>query len=392
MKKRIFTLTVCACLMLTVCACLMLTACASSIQGGEYVSVPDIGDGGTLQLTYDPATFADVRSNTMSSRATFDGRYMYNHEYKLDTASHTMTDVCDAVGCKHDDAECKRHFFNYDNYAYAYNGGFYYFKYDTPMLYYTKDGEITEIYRNEFTTDYEKKIDLKPGAITQVLLVEDGLICKGADYFYKLDFDGSLIYPHIKIPEGGSGWNLATPDGVTVFFSNQENQLTRVNLETGEVTYLKEHAVLQQLADGRLYYLVADGTLSRLMSCDTDGEDEQTIMEQKFSVNAGGGSFVITGDCVFYEEANDRFSLYRYNTKTGDTDRVIYIPDIVEEYEKDHPNINLFGTVLFGAEYIPSGNFIAVWTLQESGGSQCCILLDRNGENPVCCAGENLWN
>ncbi|MCH5324650.1 MAG: hypothetical protein J1E39_05485 [Eubacterium sp.] len=242
------------------------------------------------------------------------------------------------------------------------------------------------MFENTFTSDFEvNEISGEPGLFYIMSVDHEGLMCAGANYLFKVDFDGNLIYEPVIFSEDGY-YDTYQMDDHKVIVISCSDVMSIIDLQEQTVDILKEKVGRAAYYEGNIYYntyyVKDDKFYNKLMRCDENGQNEEELLQDCIR-------FCFTGEDVFYVKQYGNFTLYKYNISTGKDESVLYLPDLTDEYQKEHSDDDLTGTWILDTKCITyADDMIVVQTFEpEYSGANGYVLLDKNGANPVYCKG-----
>ena len=356
---------------------LLLTSCSG---GEQYVSIPEI----IAEETDDYIPLSDNRTRNSINMGydTFDGRYLYNFGGLLDTVDNIIKDTCTQPGCTHNTETCERKFYVQRSIK-AYNGGLLYT--DKNKLYFRKNSEDTLLYENDFYTDFEQENYARKGFFDIALLDDDGIICSGVNFVFKVGYDGQLIYKPVVFSEKEFANDVSLVDSQTVLICTASMNIISLDLSTGEITQVKEHARTPVYIDGKIYYIFIEDENNvyylSLNRCDINGKNDERLLDDCYI-------YCVTHDYIFYTKDSEAFSLFRYDLNSKENKVILDLKELTDAYMKESPDADLFGTTVKDPLYFPAADALILPT--DEHGTIGYVVMDGKGENPVYVKGETF--
>ncbi|MCH5324637.1 MAG: DUF5050 domain-containing protein [Eubacterium sp.] len=312
---------------------------------------------------------------------TADGRYIYNEYYRIDILENRISVNCDKPLCNHDTTECDGEFFQEHVIVRAYEGGFYYT--DGNILYYKKGDDIEKIYENNFVSDFEKDYEWTDtlghfGAIP----TDDGIICVGLNYFFKISYDGELLRDPVVAAEDERCSFFAIDKDTLLgdaYTFDHVDYMFVADLNDGTVTKIKDGADPNWYADNKIYYTTGNFLSSDIFTCDMDGENEKMIL-------SGVSLRTMIEKTIYFCTASDRSVIYKYDTETGETAEVLNLPELAREQQNSGQPIDtitdLFGSTVSNITYFPNIEKILIGTYNADQRINF-FISDKSGEEFV---------
>ncbi len=343
-----------------------LTACSN---GEKYISLPD-----DISLIEDENNdnysqgIDDVNYFALYNSTTFDGRFLISAAKRTDTTDGKVYDRCTIIGCEHNVSTCGNNFpmsspkFRYDRVYYVDNDDI-----ERPSkVCYEKDGEQTVIFESSYIST-EDKNEKRSAMIYNIILVEDGIICFGGNDVFKIDYDGKLIAQPIECGSGGllSGTVI---DKDHAAMTDMNYQMFVADLSSGSAVKISDFARAVSYCDGKLYYLNNKTYYHKLMRCDIDGKNAETLIDDCYY-------YTFTDNYIFYYTKDDEYTIYRYDKNSGKTDKTLSTMNVLsteEDWEIDEGWSDL--------RYYPYYKLLLIDTFCESAQTSRKCLLDKNGD------------
>ncbi len=362
---------------------LLLTSCSTTY--GEYIEIPEEA----AEDAPFPAD-TDVRVRQVND-FTADGRYIYTGIYKIDTVNKTSDFLCGIPGCAHNTTSCESVIMSgipseaTISGCIACDGGLLQVrpcaeKNDGFRLVLSENGEVTELYLNTYTDDYEKEVYGTVGGFNPLFTDGETVYCSGPDYWFSLSLDGKLLSEPLKKPEEMwlSGSIALMEDGR--LFSSSMSCAWAIDLKERNVTKLcdfRQNARSPAYFNGRIYCVVKNDNGYSLQSCDLNGEDVRVLIED-FGDN---NFYFLDGKNKLLYLADNNTKLYTFDLSTNEKTLILDI----SEREKltlcgGKDNVELYG--IGSVEYLPNMELIALRV--SADGEDAVITLGINGEEPTC--------
>ncbi len=348
-------------------AIFLLTACSADKQ---YISLPDdISLSEDKNTGADAANIDDVNYFALYSGETFDGRFLITSSKRIDTTDGKVYMRCTRVGCEHNVPECGNNIsmtsekFRYDRVYYIDTGKS---DSDASKLCYEKDGEQTVIFENTYVSAEDE--NRKTGAkINYIILAEDGIFCFGNNDVFKTDYDGDLTAQPIEFGSGGTlSGTVIDKDRAAV--TDMNFQLFVTDFTSGSAIKISDYARAVSYCDGKLYYINNKSYIQKLMCCDLDGKNAETLIDDCYY-------YTFTDNFIYYIQTDNDSVLYRYDKQSGKTDEILTVETAAENAEDEWSA----DECLSDMKYYPYYKLLCVGTFSGSAQTSRYCLLDENG-------------
>ncbi|MCH5324055.1 MAG: DUF5050 domain-containing protein [Eubacterium sp.] len=373
-----------------VCAVCVGAVALYAVMPGEKIIYQDPNYGTEYHPDARPLCDNSLWWTPAGGSISSDGKYLEfgNDKYKLDIQEYVIADACLRENCDHIGAKCERGEYHLrKNY---YDGGFFYISPVSGFLMYYKDGRYEAIYQNSYVSDYESANYDVTNTIVHYFLTDDGIICFGVNYAFKIGYDGELICEPVEWGDG-YGLSMALIDNNRVLVGDINNTLSVVDLKAGTLASIAHNAIYGSYVGGKIYYLDNSKYPEpfRLTRCDLNGENTETLLNDCYP-------YCYSDEYIFFMTEKDDCSLYRYNVSSAEIEKILDTRDVSQQLSSDglYPD-SIYGLRLMGTiNYLPKSQKLVLELIRRdphNGYSYECpdlLILDKNGENPVFIKGK----
>lgn len=348
-------------------AIFLLTACSSDKQ---YTSLPDdISLSEDENIGADAANIDDVNYFALSDSETYDGRFLITSSKRTDTTDGKVYTRCTRVGCEHNVPECGNNFpmvnpkFCYDRIYYIDTGG----SDSAPSKVCCEtNGEQTVIFENKYVSAEDE--NRKTGAkIYHIILTKDGIFCFGNNDVFKIDYDGNMTAQPIEFGSGGT-LSGTVIDNDRAAVTDMNFQLFVTDFTSGSAIKISDHARAVSYCDGKLYYINSKSYIQKLMCCDLDGKNAETLIDDCYI-------YTFTDKFVYYIQRDNDYVLYRYDKQSGKTDEILTAETAAENAEDEWASDECMSDI----KYYPYYKLLCVSTFSGSAQTTRSCLLDEDG-------------
>ena len=284
--------------------------------------------------------------------------------------------LCTKLECDHTENDCVMH--ERRDWFRVYKNGYLYTK--GANLYYQKvNGEKELVFSNSFVSDFEKSMGWD-ACRTFLFIDENNLLMCGKNYFFTYNINTNTYGEIIEVADVAI-FSYCYYEG-DVYACLSTGELYRINLNTGEVSYLLEQGYHPKFYEDRIYYCKWYKGVCSIYSNNTEFTDEKLFAENTDAV------FSVCEKGIYYTKDTEIF-LINFN---GEIEFSLGVSDWEYDYDKlpskyqsddiNRPNAKSNG--ISNLHYV-SGDFVFsviydVYTELNQGQFDVYYGVDENGE------------
>ena len=227
--------------------------------------------------------FNDVRPNMeINMLPTSDGRDIFLDHTILNISLNECRINCSKPGCTHMQGSCEADRLDEQQSRRYYDGGMLYL--NKTSLCYEKNGKTEVLLNNDRCGGHTSKVrnlgnNDEYRIHSFIFMDENTLAIAGCNYVFSYNIKTG---EKGEIAEAGEAFGflfLAAAGSDELFAGNNDNELFRINLKSGETVKLFDHVTRGKVYGGRLYYIQFIDGKNILNSCDTDGSNVKKVKE-----------------------------------------------------------------------------------------------------------------
>ncbi len=294
----------------------------------------------------------------------------------LDIEDKSYRWLCTKLECDHTEKDCIMN--EGKNWFRVYKNGYLYTK-DANIYYQKMNGERELLFTNSFVSDFEKSMDWEP-SMEFLFIDEDNLLIEGRNYVFTYNISSDMCGEIIEVADIDILSSCYYEGEAYVCLSTGE--MYRINLNTGEVSYLLEQGYHPKFFEDRIYYCKWYKGVCSIYSNNTEFTDEKLFVENT------GALFGVCEKGIYYFKDTEVFLI----NVNGEIEFSFDVSDWEYDYDKlpskyqsddiNRPNAKI--NCIYNMHYMSDGFIIGVsydvYSELNMGAYDVYYEIDENGE------------